>query len=319
VQSKASAAVLSGDLVVSGAIEHYDIAVAVAPLVLTDARFGDKLLLSTLLSLSLDSLKAKGFVLRSDPTHTEDEPARPPVLPNSAATPSRNPPGVPARQGPRHAFSEVSAEPSASPGRVGVPAGRGPNVTQSFFGRLSQAMSRLLPQAEDALLRRAAQGCVADGSHEIETRDTAEPSAVAEAESCAPGWYARLSFRGVLGGVRVYSDGAAAELPVATLQRFSPLCLSLAAVFGVPGSAVHLFWADAPVVAFNRGRSLFFNAAKFEPQRPESDNALHWFFVFCHELAHNIVGEHGSVHEHYSSLFAEKHIRKLLCKEPGQQ
>ncbi|KAJ1960619.1 hypothetical protein IWQ62_004162, partial [Dispira parvispora] len=97
----------------------------------------------------------------------------------------------------------------------------------------------------------------------------------------------------------------------------------LIGVFQLPEHSVHIYYdRDGTAIAFNRGRSLFFNLRFFillhhlrlltEGQAVDVYN--YWFMVTCHELAHNFVSDHNSQHEFYMSSFAEQFLRPFFGK-----
>ncbi|ORY08409.1 hypothetical protein K493DRAFT_272766 [Basidiobolus meristosporus CBS 931.73] len=97
---------------------------------------------------------------------------------------------------------------------------------------------------------------------------------------------------------------------------------TLVQVFQLNPASVHLYYdREGPTVAFNRGRSLFFNLRYFlllhHPRMAVSpteaaDVHFYWFMVACHELAHNFVSDHNAQHEFYLSSFAEQYLGPLV-------
>jgi hypothetical protein len=92
------------------------------------------------------------------------------------------------------------------------------------------------------------------------------------------------------------------------LYLFGGMIVMLAeAVFQLPMEAIHLvFDENSSTIAFNRGKSLFFNYAFFRslhgemmktttPNQPIQVEQLdfraisYWYLTFCHELGHNFV------------------------------
>ncbi|KAH6568144.1 hypothetical protein BASA50_002410 [Batrachochytrium salamandrivorans] len=130
------------------------------------------------------------------------------------------------------------------------------------------------------------------------------------------------------------------------IHRFSLVLDFLSRVFKLQGGVVHMYWdRDGATIAFNRGRALFFNlrfyvGLHFQAGRDVVSTApgafptsatlnpplefgtsivnepcsvlTYWFMKFCHELAHNFVGEHNSVHEYWMSSFAETYFESLV-------
>ncbi|KAI8924001.1 hypothetical protein BC831DRAFT_428325 [Entophlyctis helioformis] len=135
------------------------------------------------------------------------------------------------------------------------------------------------------------------------------------------------------------------------IDRFATVLRFLSRVFALPRESVHIYWdKDGSTIAFNRGRSLFFNLRYYlglhyprdtKPSKsaasaalpggfPSSSGALnasvgglqlsderaatfyYWFMTFCHELAHNFVSSHDSLHEYWMSSFAETYMGQLV-------
>ncbi|KAF1844618.1 uncharacterized protein K460DRAFT_365557 [Cucurbitaria berberidis CBS 394.84] len=97
------------------------------------------------------------------------------------------------------------------------------------------------------------------------------------------------------------------------LQAFLPLIFGLTTIFSVNPAAVSIFLdRKSNTVAFNLNGSLFFNLAWFMTlhsdgwgNREGRLRALDsWFFTYCHELAHNLVGDHNARHSWYQQQIA---------------
>ncbi|KAI9333392.1 hypothetical protein BDR26DRAFT_608068 [Obelidium mucronatum] len=107
------------------------------------------------------------------------------------------------------------------------------------------------------------------------------------------------------------------------LMRFVDVLRLLAAVFGLEAKTLNIYWdASGGTVAFNRGRTLFFNFRFYlglhykDGLRPgvageDVDTVYYWFMVACHELAHNFVAAHDAQHEFYFSSYAENYLSQL--------
>ncbi|KAJ3330014.1 hypothetical protein HDU91_003705, partial [Kappamyces sp. JEL0680] len=114
-------------------------------------------------------------------------------------------------------------------------------------------------------------------------------------------------------GIRI-QDGPF-ELPA--LGEFAILLETIACkVFGITAQ-LHIFYdRSGGTIAFNRGRTLFFNYRYYLSWHADShgkpDRLYFWFMTFCHELAHNEHGPHDETHEYYMSGFAEQYLDKLF-------
>lgn len=123
------------------------------------------------------------------------------------------------------------------------------------------------------------------------------------------------------------------------LIRFSLVLKFLGQIFGIPLSSMAIYWDQTgDTIAFNRSRSLFFNAryylglhyvkvnhggntvslpGSFSSQVPQIldedlNTFYYWFMVLCHELAHNFVAAHDANHEFWMSSFAEQYLSRLI-------
>ena len=151
---------------------------------------------------------------------------------------------------------------------------------------------------------------------------------------------------------RILGPGAVVGKYPIGLRAFGCLLSFLSDVFEVPAAGVHVYYSlptERDTVAFNSGRSLFFNYRHFTlshlptllesrrlPSSPDpmlaeiSDGqvelvhvgleaCIYWFLVFCHELAHNFVGPHNEQHGHYMSSYSEVYMARFwaLLEEQG--
>lgn len=92
------------------------------------------------------------------------------------------------------------------------------------------------------------------------------------------------------------------------LSAFLPLIFGLTTIFTVNPAAVNIFLdKNSNTVAFNMNGSLFFNLAWFMALHSEGWGSREgrlraldsWFCTYCHELAHNLVGDHNARHSWY--------------------
>jgi hypothetical protein len=92
------------------------------------------------------------------------------------------------------------------------------------------------------------------------------------------------------------------------LSYFLPLIFGLTSIFTVNPTAINIFLdKKSNTVAFNMNGSLFFNLAWFMALHSEGWSTREgrlraldsWFCTYCHELAHNLVGDHNARHSWY--------------------
>ncbi|WVR07080.1 hypothetical protein IAU60_004119 [Kwoniella sp. DSM 27419] len=106
-----------------------------------------------------------------------------------------------------------------------------------------------------------------------------------------------------------------------TSQRFATdILLPICRAFNLAPPVMNVFWDHAgPLIAFNRGGTIYCNARYFEAwhnaqciagQRNEA--FISWYFSVAHELAHNLESGHNSAHEFYFSSIAEEYLVRFI-------
>ncbi|KAK9454732.1 hypothetical protein V1511DRAFT_500825 [Dipodascopsis uninucleata] len=126
-------------------------------------------------------------------------------------------------------------------------------------------------------------------------------------------------------GMKVYLDRSLSTLPPSVNSQVKPFCDTLreiaTSIFGARSDAFHMFYDVAgDSIAFNLGGSLFFNLRYYvnnmltSGTRPggatNSDPAAtldYWFPVVAHELAHNLVEQHGQEHSYFTEAYIQKY------------
>jgi hypothetical protein len=108
------------------------------------------------------------------------------------------------------------------------------------------------------------------------------------------------------------------------VDTFSYILLDLSSIFNLPPSALHIFYDDrGATIAFNQNGALFFNfyyfrslhSTNWETSRSVKMDALaYWWITMCHELAHNLVGEHSARHSFYAESFAQEYFGRVMQK-----
>jgi hypothetical protein len=131
----------------------------------------------------------------------------------------------------------------------------------------------------------------------------------------------------VINDICVFVDRTVAEEGIAIIgsqedavMRFSLVLKFLSHVFGIADNVPNIYWdSNGSTIAFNRGRSLFFNLRYYlgwhykKTMNSDDPKTYHyWFLTFCHELAHNFHGPHDATHEYWMSSFAETYMGKLI-------
>ena len=121
------------------------------------------------------------------------------------------------------------------------------------------------------------------------------------------------------------------------IDSFAGLLLECGTIFGMNKGALHVFCdAGGPTIAFNSQGSIFANYRYFAqlhlsafsgagttgaghaPIQAGHGDAegraqalVYWFVVLCHELAHNIVGDHSSDHSFYTEQFVVQYFGRV--------
>lgn len=107
----------------------------------------------------------------------------------------------------------------------------------------------------------------------------------------------------------------------AAIANFTFILSEVAGIFSLPSSTLNIFHDDSgSAIAFNSNGSIFCNLRYFMQLHlaamgtPEGkvEAMAYWFITMCHELAHNLVGDHNSQHEFYSESFASGYFRRML-------
>lgn len=140
------------------------------------------------------------------------------------------------------------------------------------------------------------------------------------------GHVAELDHIGVMGTMKIFIARGAPEPNTFitrkhdSLARFIYIVTPLANVYGLPMTALHIFYdLSGGLIAFNRNGSLFLNYRFFEAWHDQdvkngdiNQAYTSWYFTLAHEIAHNLVQPHNSEHEFYFSALCEAHIEKFL-------
>lgn len=128
-------------------------------------------------------------------------------------------------------------------------------------------------------------------------------------------------------GARVYSHVATSMLSREDMQgveAFSILLKDVMAVFGGGSVAVYMGSLEGEqagkggTIAFNSGGSVFCNYAFFESlhRSPamKAEAFKFWFVTMCHELAHNLVGQHGAAHSYFTESFVSEYFSAAAAR-----
>lgn len=95
------------------------------------------------------------------------------------------------------------------------------------------------------------------------------------------------------------------------INVFASTLIDCASVFSLRANSLSVFYdPGGKTIAFNRGGSIFCNYFYFQQLHEKellqsstadrSDALVYWWVILCHELAHNLVGDHSSAHSYYT-------------------
>ncbi|KAL4801694.1 hypothetical protein BDV18DRAFT_71997 [Aspergillus unguis] len=109
------------------------------------------------------------------------------------------------------------------------------------------------------------------------------------------------------------------------INMFGQILLDCADVFSLRPDSLSIFYDPlSRAIGFNRAGSIFCNYHYFQQlqekdvlqnaaqHRPEA--MVYWWVILCHELAHNLVGDHSSAHSYYTEGFVSQYFPKVTAK-----
>ncbi|KAL4793525.1 hypothetical protein BDV19DRAFT_366610 [Aspergillus venezuelensis] len=109
------------------------------------------------------------------------------------------------------------------------------------------------------------------------------------------------------------------------MNLFGSILLDCADVFSLRPDSLSIFYDPcSKSIAFNKSGSIFCNYFYFQqlhekalvqsatPDRAEA--TVYWWVILCHELAHNLVGDHSSAHSFYTESFVSQYFPRVTAK-----
>ncbi|KAL4955254.1 hypothetical protein BDW69DRAFT_161073 [Aspergillus filifer] len=109
------------------------------------------------------------------------------------------------------------------------------------------------------------------------------------------------------------------------MNLFGSILLDCADVFSLRPDSLSIFYdPSSKSIAFNKSGSIFCNYFYFQqlhekaliqsatPDRAEA--TVYWWVILCHELAHNLVGDHSSAHSYYTESFVSQYFPRITAK-----
>lgn len=109
------------------------------------------------------------------------------------------------------------------------------------------------------------------------------------------------------------------------INVFASMLIECAGVFSLRPDSLSIFYdPGGKTIAFNRAGSLFCNYFYFQTLHEKSvlqssnvdrsEALIYWWVILCHELAHNLVGDHSSAHSYYTESFVAQYFPKIMAK-----
>jgi hypothetical protein len=285
--------------------DYFDVASAVAKLILKAPRLNDCLLISTFLSSTLENLTRKGFPVERilAANHVKQTAFKTPTL---EQTPSRS---ITSQSNSNSNLSSIK------PPKEDAFSGFLKQIGQTI-GISSKPSAPNEPSSKKALENSISNVNPANDSRIISSVNLVSPKIPMVAKSCHE--VKDLMFVQQLSrNLKLFcANGYIKDAPFDTdaLGIFANLIETLAIkVFGI-SSAVNIFWDPlGAAIAFNRDKQLFFNFRHFLKWHKDLKSSMdYWFIIFCHELAHNEHGPHDEIHEYWLSSFASTYMEKLF-------
>lgn len=106
-----------------------------------------------------------------------------------------------------------------------------------------------------------------------------------------------------------------------SIANFVFILQEVAQVFNLPSKTLNIYHdMKGAAIAFNSNGSLFCNLRYFLQLHAQGmgtsegkvEAMAYWWVTLCHELAHNLVREHGSEHSYYTESFAAGYFRRMV-------
>ena len=109
------------------------------------------------------------------------------------------------------------------------------------------------------------------------------------------------------------------------INVFASVLLDCGSIFSMRADSLSIFYdPGGKTIAFNRAGSIFCNYFYFQQLHEQmllhtsnpdrTDAIVYWWVILCHELAHNLVGDHSSAHSYYTEGFVAQYFPKVASK-----
>lgn len=197
--------------------------------------------------------------------------------------------------------------------------------------RPEQPVSISSPHRLQKELLSAVQACRPHGSSDVYSRP--EANQISESKSyCDERPSHDLEFVATLpSGVNVLFVRTITERSAflannrAGFNLFASILLDCVSIFSMRADSLSIFYdPGGKTIAFNRAGSIFCNYFYFQQLQEQTllqsgspdrtDAIVYWWVILCHELAHNLVGDHSSAHSYYTEGFVAQYFPKVATK-----
>ncbi|KAI3196131.1 hypothetical protein CBS147311_7633 [Penicillium roqueforti] len=220
---------------------------------------------------------------------------------------------------------------SLLPGSSTPPPPYAPNDPQTQQKRPEQPVNGNSPHRLNSELLSAVQACRPHGSSDVYSRP--ETNQIQESKSyCDERPSHDLEFVATLpSGMNVLFTKAVTERSAFLAKNrigfnlFASILLDCGMIFSMRADSLTIFYdPGGKTIAFNRAGSIFCNYFYFQslqeqellnsPSPDRTDAIVYWWVILCHELAHNLVGDHSSAHSFYTEGFVTQYFPKVAVK-----
>jgi hypothetical protein len=198
--------------------------------------------------------------------------------------------------------------------------------------RPEQTVSSESPHRLNSQLLSAVQACRPHGSSDVYSRP--ETNQIQESKSyCDERPSHDLEFVATLpkSGLNVLFTKAVPDRTDfltrnnAGFNLFASVLLDCGSIFSMRADVLSIFYdPGGKTIAFNRAGSIFCNYFYFQTLQEKAllqsatpdrtDAIVYWWVILCHELAHNLVGDHSSAHSYYTEGFVAQYFPKVAGK-----
>lgn len=108
------------------------------------------------------------------------------------------------------------------------------------------------------------------------------------------------------------------------LTAFATLLKAVGDIFSLSPRTLNIFFeTSGKTIAFNRSGSIFCNYKYYQQLHERvvakgggadayADAFVYWWVILCHELAHNLVGDHSSEHSYYTEGFVAQYFGRVM-------